>query len=623
MDTIFEENKGKDFFLNDGETNELSFLEDFDRTINSSLEGSYITNKLAIIKGNLSSWLNLLSNSSHSIKSDDILLKSLLQKKLFRGIFFTRRITNLPIRYSNMPGSIIPKLCKKSLYTVSERFPCTPLNESFEKSNGERINLEDNGRDISELETVLFSVENNSKEFEKDGLLVNKKRKKEIKGNVDFLKQKLSIFPGNLGREFLIFQKYDEGILLDKNAVMDATPEILAQHIARRLRCCTILDACGGVGGNTIAFSQHCKRVVSVEISNSRTLISKHNSQIYGLYGTSNINHSNGDEHNTFVDSITPSGISILPFNVKHNISKEKNLFLYFDPNSNISFVNGSILDFCDWYLKQSNLNNFENLDNISYSTIKEAFREFNTFEWAFASPPWGGYSYNRSKEFNLENTSSINYKELIIKLSSVAENVALFLPRNANLSEFSGFFSILGFQAIEIEAIRDTRYNYFLGLILYCVRTKPKFKIKYLFGQSIDSIYENLITRLGHFIGSFFTKPDLSKEKRTKYQTVLERELLGKTHKKLIRLCKIIENRIKKRGLETLMIITYILNHFIYGNNEKYSYLLLFSQNICSSCNRLKPKLHKYKKLAGKYGNYCDSIINRLENIHQLSDSE
>ena len=56
------------------------------------------------------------------------------------------------------------------------------------------------------------------------------------------------------------FTLYDEGCLLDEEGWYSVTPELIANQIAERCWCDTILDAFCGVGGNAIAFAQTCER---------------------------------------------------------------------------------------------------------------------------------------------------------------------------------------------------------------------------------------------------------------------------------------------------------------------------------------------------------------------------
>lgn len=56
------------------------------------------------------------------------------------------------------------------------------------------------------------------------------------------------------------FSLYSSGCLLDEEGWYSVTPELIANQIAERCRCGTILDAFCGVGGNAIAFAQTCER---------------------------------------------------------------------------------------------------------------------------------------------------------------------------------------------------------------------------------------------------------------------------------------------------------------------------------------------------------------------------
>lgn len=69
-----------------------------------------------------------------------------------------------------------------------------------------------------------------------------------------------------------LFSRYSEGCLLDEEGWFSVTPERIANQIAERCRCDTIIDAFCGVGGNAIAFAKTCERG---EVCGSPTSVSQ------------------------------------------------------------------------------------------------------------------------------------------------------------------------------------------------------------------------------------------------------------------------------------------------------------------------------------------------------------
>ncbi|KAH8111817.1 RNA cap guanine-N2 methyltransferase-domain-containing protein [Phellopilus nigrolimitatus] len=79
------------------------------------------------------------------------------------------------------------------------------------------------------------------------------------------------------------FSLYDDGCLLDEEGWYSVTPEKIADQIAERCRCDTILDAFCGVGGNAIAFAKTCHRVIALDVSPARLALARHNAIVYGV----------------------------------------------------------------------------------------------------------------------------------------------------------------------------------------------------------------------------------------------------------------------------------------------------------------------------------------------------
>ncbi|KAF7309582.1 Tgs1 protein [Mycena indigotica] len=187
------------------------------------------------------------------------------------------------------------------------------------------------------------------------------------------------------------------GCLLDEEGWYSITPELIADRIAERCRCDTILDAFCGVGGNAIAFAQTCERgllsqvsisqltiqVIALDISPTRLALARHNAQIYGVA-------------------------------------------------DRIEFILADYLAFASSYLSQ---------------THKQ-----RKIDVVFLSPPWGGPGYisgdlsspvkpevgteTKHPNYSLASIKPINGTELFQLSRRITRNVAYYLPRNTRIDE-------------------------------------------------------------------------------------------------------------------------------------------------------------------------------------------
>ncbi|KIP07423.1 hypothetical protein PHLGIDRAFT_89511 [Phlebiopsis gigantea 11061_1 CR5-6] len=192
------------------------------------------------------------------------------------------------------------------------------------------------------------------------------------------------------------FSLYAQGCLLDEEGWYSVTPELIANQIAERCRCTTVLDAFCGVGGNTIAFARTCERVIALDTSPTRLALARHNAIIYGV-------------------------------------------------EDRIEFILADYLSFARSYIALSS----QQESNISSSQRR--------IDVVFLSPPWGGPEYlsgttkDKSPEsssadqhpaFSLSSVQPIHGTELFQLSRQITKNIAYFLPRNTKLDEISALLS-------------------------------------------------------------------------------------------------------------------------------------------------------------------------------------
>jgi len=67
-----------------------------------------------------------------------------------------------------------------------------------------------------------------------------------------------------LYQRYRLFERFDDGIVLDEESWFSVTPEKIARHIAERcLDGSVVLDPFVGAGGNAIQFAMQCSLVLA------------------------------------------------------------------------------------------------------------------------------------------------------------------------------------------------------------------------------------------------------------------------------------------------------------------------------------------------------------------------
>ncbi|KAL1746592.1 RNA cap guanine-N2 methyltransferase-domain-containing protein [Schizophyllum fasciatum] len=225
--------------------------------------------------------------------------------------------------------------------------------------------------------------------------------KYDASGLVPYYKSKAEV-PEELAKYFSqrmrYFSLYSEppGCLLDTEGWYSITPEAIANQIAERCRCDTILDAFCGVGGNAIAFAQTCQRVIALDTDPTRLALARHNAQIYGVA-------------------------------------------------DRIEFILTDYVAFAEAYINRASAS--------SASTVR-------MIDVVFLSPPWGGPSYlqgtsrpaspvkngstaalatdavDEHPTYSLSSIRPIPGDELFRLTRKISRNVAYYIPRNTDVAE-------------------------------------------------------------------------------------------------------------------------------------------------------------------------------------------
>ncbi|EGN96955.1 hypothetical protein SERLA73DRAFT_111745 [Serpula lacrymans var. lacrymans S7.3] len=190
------------------------------------------------------------------------------------------------------------------------------------------------------------------------------------------------------------FSLYEEGCLLDEEGWYSVTPERIADQIAERCRCDTILDAFCGVGGNAIAFAKTCERVIALDTSPIRLALARHNAVIYGVADR--------------IEFILADYLSFArTYLFQPNKSRKIDVVFLSPPWGGPSYLSASPL---------SDPAHKSKSDDLSEHELAETY-----------------------PEYSLASIQPVHGSELFKLTRRITCNIAFFLPRNTSLDEISG----------------------------------------------------------------------------------------------------------------------------------------------------------------------------------------
>jgi trimethylguanosine synthase len=99
-----------------------------------------------------------------------------------------------------------------------------------------------------------------------------------------------SCFDKYWNKRYLLFEKFDEGINLDEESWYSVTPEAVAEYIASKIKCDTVLDGFCGAGGDSIKLANTCSHVIANDICKIKLRCLKNNAKVYCVENIETIN---------------------------------------------------------------------------------------------------------------------------------------------------------------------------------------------------------------------------------------------------------------------------------------------------------------------------------------------
>lgn len=149
------------------------------------------------------------------------------------------------------------------------------------------VTIEDVGSDGTALAKAAMLVErelmrrmglplqfgSSSKEFHKDKKMATETKMHHLPAP----------HPKYWGQRYKLFSKFDSGVQMDDEGWYSVTPEAIANHHASRCACALACDLFAGAGGDIIALTKTCGRVLAIDNNHDRVGMAVHNAKVYGV----------------------------------------------------------------------------------------------------------------------------------------------------------------------------------------------------------------------------------------------------------------------------------------------------------------------------------------------------
>ncbi|KAI9998774.1 hypothetical protein PInf_003364 [Phytophthora infestans] len=174
------------------------------------------------------------------------------------------------MKAAGMEGSFASKKRKRSLKEEVEQFPDEEETDEVDDEESESAVDAEQAEDGEVAERVVEKVEvvQEIKPQEDSTCIMEHKNStgKKKKNKYPVPKDVVKFY---LQRQTL-FEKFEDGIQLDHESWYSVTPQVIAEHIAKRLACDVVL-------------AMTCKQVIAIDIDPEKIRMAKHNAAIYGI----------------------------------------------------------------------------------------------------------------------------------------------------------------------------------------------------------------------------------------------------------------------------------------------------------------------------------------------------